>query len=537
LTGTQLTTGVLVVMVAAVMATLVVFTRGAARPWAFVVLALCAGTAISSWTRNGAFQDVYVDEGTPPSKVKLHRPLHFHDFLHYYLGPKYFDEIGYLGLYACLTLADREIALEDSRPPWITGTVRDLEDILADKPAEESLADCRARWRPRFTETRWASFKADVRELGRLTTADQWGRVVLDAGFNPPPSLVVFGHALTNLVPIRTGRWPTYLAVTGVDLALLIACFLVVRAGLGNIVSLTFVVFFGASFLSDYSWNGGSVLRFTWFVSLVCGIVALKQRRWATAGALLGFAACDRIFPLAFGAAAMVPVAWRARHAAKERKILRRFVVAFGVTVLVLVLASVLLFGVGSWTVFFQRIARHDEVYHPLHIGLRKVLTFRHLVPFQNFREHDGNARYREWNLALRATWAAMRPVTLPLQALVVGATTWAASRRRPHEAALLGGVVFMFTFTLPANYYYCILALVPAAALFSAATTSDAGRRWRDFVVCVGFAVVWAFTFLAPLLPGDDLTFTFRISTALFLFLLVWIGLWSDLPRTRVPR
>jgi hypothetical protein len=202
-----------------------------------------------------------------------------------------------------------------------------------------------------------------------------------------------------------------------------------------------------------------------------------------------------------------------------------------------LVLASIVMFGASEWSVFFTRMGRHDDVYFVQHLGLKKVLTFRDWVPIQNFHGHDGNDRFRMWNLALRETWASMRPIVVPLQALVAAATAWAASRRRPYEAALLGGVVFMFTFNMPANYYYCILALIPALALRAAATARTVAQRWRDFAVYVLFALFWTFTFLAPTLPGDDITFNHRISTALFAFVLMWLALWSDVRPSRICR
>jgi len=534
-TGTQLATAVLVVLLVSTMGTIIVLARGPARRAASLVLAVCAMTSIASWTRNGAFQDIYVDadrSDTSVSRKKIHenRPFHFHEFVHYYLGPKYFSELGYLGLYDCLALADREIANEEHHPPRISGIVRDLADILTDKPVDQGIDECRAGARLRFSDARWAAFENDVRALARLTPDGTWNAVVFDAGFNPPPSLIVVSSAITNVIPIEAGTRPTYLLATGIDLVLLLVCFFMTRMALGEVTATVFVAFFGASFVSDYSWNGGSVLRFTWFVAVVLGIVALRQRRWAVAGALLAFATCDRIFPLAFAAAAMVPIALRARHSPEQRAILRRFGLAFGAVVVLLVGASLVMFGPSAWRMFFMRIGRHDDIYHVMHLGLKKVLTFRDWVPNKSFHGHDGNLRYRAWNVALRATWASMRPLVVPLQAVVAAATVWAASRRRPHEAALLGGVVFMFTFNLPANYYYCILALVPALALRAAATATTPARRWRDFTVFVGFAFFWMFTFLAPHLPGDDITFTFRTSLALFGFILAWLGLWSDL-------
>jgi hypothetical protein len=533
--GTQLTTGVLVVLLAAIMGTIIVLARAPARKWAFVVLVWCAAVALASWTRNGALQDIFVDadrSDSSPMRRKVHqnRPLHFHDFTHYYLGPKYFAELGYLQLYDCLALADRELAEEDNRAPRITGGTRDLTDILIEKTYAESVAECRAEGRPRFSDARWTAFKSDVRALGRLTYDGTWNGVVFDAGYNPPPSIIVVSAPLTNLIPLEAGSRPTYLFATCLDLVLLVLCAFMTRKALGNITLAVFATFFGATFISDYSWNGGSFFRFTWFVALVLGILALKQRRWAVAGALLAFATCDRIFPVAFAAAGMLPIALRARHSLEHRAMLKRFCVSFAVVAAVLVSSSLIVYGPSAWRVFFMRIGRHDDVFHVLHIGLKKVVVFPQWMPNQNFHGHDGNLRFRAWNLRLRDTWLAMRPLVVPLQAIVAAATAWSASRRRPHEAALLGGVVFMFTFNLPANYYYCIVALIPALALRAAATATTPARRWRDFAVFVAFALFWTFTFLAPQLPGDDITFTHRISCAMFGFLIFWLACWSDL-------
>jgi hypothetical protein len=540
--GTQLTTGVLVVLIASIMGTIIVLARprANARQWAFMVLLWCGIAALASWTRNGAFQDIFVDadrSDTSPSRRKIHqnRPLHFHDFTHYYMGPKYFRELGYLWLYDCLALADREIADEDQHPPRISGGTRDLTDILTDKTYDQSVAECRAQARPHFSDARWSQFKDDVRALGRLTHDGTWNGVVFDAGYNPPPSIIVVSSPLTNLIPIESsGGGPTYLFATCLDLLLLVICALITRRVLGNITVATFAVFFGASFVSDYSWNGGSFFRFTWFVAVVLGIVALKQRRWALAGALLGFATCDRLFPVAFAAAGMLPIALKARHSAEHRVMLKRFGIGFGAVFAALVASSLIVYGPSAWRVFFMRIGRHDDVFHVLHIGLKKVLVFREWMPNQNFRGHDGNLRFRMWNLRLKDTWIAMRPIVIPLQALIAAATAWSASRRRPHEAALLGGIVFMFTFNLPANYYYCIVALIPALALRAAATATTKSRRWRDFAVFVAFALFWTFTFLAPQLPGDDITFNHRISLAMLGFIFFWLASWSDLDPTK---
>jgi hypothetical protein len=122
----------------------IVFARGKARRRAAYVLGAAAVIAVMSWFRFGDFHSIYVDSTSDASsprrpKVERHQPMHFHEFFHYYLGSKYFGQVGYLGLYDCTALADLEIAREDGTGPRIGGYVRDLSDVLVDKPYLESI--------------------------------------------------------------------------------------------------------------------------------------------------------------------------------------------------------------------------------------------------------------------------------------------------------------------------------------------------------------------------------------------------------------
>src|SRR5580692_10678889 len=113
--------------------------RGAtgARRHATRALVACALLAMAAWFRFGALHAIAVDV-TPatstarPVKQVRHWPLQFHELFHYYLGAKYFRELGYGGLYDCTALADREIAREEGVAPRISGYVRDLDDVLRD---------------------------------------------------------------------------------------------------------------------------------------------------------------------------------------------------------------------------------------------------------------------------------------------------------------------------------------------------------------------------------------------------------------------
>ena len=533
----QLYASFVVVFAAALIGSLLIFQRDRwrvrTRQWGVAVLGACAMLAVVSWTRFGDMHAIFVDApdvspGQPHRrKIEQHRPFHFHEFFHYYVGAKYFRDLGYEGLYDCTALADTENAKELGLKPHVGEWVRDLDDVLRDKSYDDALAHCRDEYLPRMGPDRWATFKADLRTLQSLVPDEWWGDVVYDAGFNPPPSWVLLGGTLANAIPIRVGATETFLLATALDMALLVACFLVLRASFGPAVATTAAIFFGASFIASYGWNGGAFLRYTWVATLVFGLAAARRGRWVLAGAMLGAAACDRIFPAGFAVGAAIPLAWRALRSEADRTRLKRLGIGFGGTIAVLVLASMLVFGFDSWRVFFTRIGRHGDVYYTMHIGLKKVLTWRDWVASQNFHGHEGLKRFHDWNLHLRATWAETRWLVIPVQALALGGAGLASLRRRPHEAAVLVGSVAMFCFSLPANYYYVILALVPALLLRGAMTAPTVERRIRDWVVFSVFALFWLSTLLAPRLYNDDIVYDHFICVALLAFFGVWIAVW----------
>jgi len=489
---------------------------------------------MDSWFRFGAFHDVFMDsDGSDVSphrhKIALHQPFHFSEFFHYYLGSKYFRELGYLGLYDCTTLADREIASEEHSPPRITAYVRDLEDVLRDRPADEAARRCETVERPRFSTDRWAAFKADARELRRMVPDGWWNGVVRDAGFNPPPSWVVVASAIANLIPIRWGSTPTYLLATSIDLLLIGATFLAIRAAFGWTSAVIASVYFGASFIASYGWNGGAFLRFTWIASVAFGLAAVKRKQWLLAGSLFGLAACDRVFPAAFAVGAAIPIAFQSLRSRDARIVLLKFVGGLGASTVGLVIVSSAVFGIAPWLLFFVRILKHGDVYYVMHIGLKKVLTFRDWVPAQNFFDHEGMVRFHDWNLRLRTTWGQMRPIAILVQALVTVGVVRASLHRRPHETAILGGVVAMYFFNLPANYYYAILALVPALLFRSSATAASESVRMRDYVLFIAFNMFWIFTLISSRVWSDGIVYDYYICLSLGIFLVIWIAAWLD--------
>ena len=538
----QLLFGLVIVGLAAVIATAHVFVRGGrarvlVHRWGSVLFCVGALTACWSWVNFGEFHSIYIDqEGTPagsPRRMKseAHLPFHFHEFFHYYLGAKYFRELGYGGLYDCTALADAEIAREDQVPVKIGGWIRNLDDVLLDKSYTDAITHCRDEIVPRFTPEKWTAFKNDQRELRRLVPDGWWGGATYDAGFNPPPSWCLIGGIFAHAIPIRVGHMNTFLVATSLDAMLLVACFLVLRRSFGGGAAALAAIFFGASFIASYGWNGGAFLRYTWVTGVVFGMAATRRGKWVLAGACFGVAACDRIFPLGFAIGAALPLAFRAWKHERERRELKQFAMGLGGAVAGLVVVSTLVFGLSSWATFFERILKHGDVYYVMHIGLKKVLAWRDWVPRQNFHGHEGLGRFHDWNVRLRGAWKAERAVAIPIQLAAAAAAAWAAVGRKPYEGALIVGVCAMFFFEIPANYYYVVLALVPAMLLRAATVAPTAERRRSDYAAMILFFVFWAFTLRASRMWGDDIVYNHWICVALLVYLDVWLLSWIEPP------
>lgn len=537
--STQLYASFLAVFVATAMASLLIWRRDQPRvrthQLAASVLGACAILAIAAWVRFGEMHAIFVDAPDATAgavhrhKIEKHQPFHFHEFFHYYLGAKYFSRLGYEGLYDCTALADQQNAAELGQKGHAGDWVRDLDDVLRDKPLAAALEHCQTNYVDKMPPEKWAAFRADLRELQRLVPDDWWSDVVYDAGFNPPPSWVLLGGAIANVIPISVGGTPTYLIATSLDMVLVLTCFVVLRRCFGTAAAATAAVYFGASFIASYGWNGGCFLRYTWVSSIVFAMAAMSRGRWMLAGAFFAASACDRVFPAGFAVGAAVPLAWQAfAHGSTDaRERLKRLGIGFGVTAAVLVIASAAIFGVDAWRVFVMRIGRHGDVYYTMHIGLKKVITWRDWVPAQNFHGHVGLERFHDWNVRLRETWASMRWLVIPVQLLALGGSALAAVRRRPHEAALVVGTIAMFCFSLPANYYYVVLALVPAMLLRAGATAPTPDRRMREWTAYCAFSLFWISTLLASRLYGDDIIYDHFICVGLLAFYGVWVAAW----------
>lgn len=411
---------------------------------------------------------------------QFHYPgfAHRSDSFHYYLGAKYFPELGYTGLYACVAVADQQAGL---RGPLLERPMRNLETNTLETTAT-ALADP-SRCTDRFTPQRWAAFRHDVDFLRATVNPRRWARFQQDHGYNATPAWGVLGRALTSTGPASAAQLALLRALDPALLALMWVC---VVWAFGWRVASAAALFWGTNYLSPYGWTGGSILRQDWLVATVVGLCLLRRRRFAGGGALLTSAALLRLFPalvvagVALGALGTM-VAERRVALSPE---LRRFAVGGLAALLVwLPLSAVATGGLGSWADFAANSRVHLDTPLANHVGLRTVLSYDAAQRTELAREPLAADPMGRWKQARRARYAQRRWLHA---ALVLGfalLVARAAARRELWVAAALGVALLPVAAELTGYYWSVLLVL----ALLMERTPV------MGFLVCGFAALSWA--------------------------------------------
>lgn len=462
------------------------------------------------WPKDAVYKE---QRGDRPLKAYLH----WHEVYHYYLGGKYFPELGYNGLYEAVLLADTESDNPQYRQPELRSLRKPTEPISV----EEGLRRAREEHRPRFSDARWLEFTADIAALKNLGDRGWIDTALYDAGYNPPPSWAVFGYTVANLLPITQehaffdGRpsWYQIEFLPAFDVLMLLTALILIYHAFGLEAFALFSFLFCTSYVASYSWISGSFFRYTWLFGLIAGLCMLKEKRYFLAGVFLGLSSIDRIFPIVFAAGAAIPLLYTYK---KNTTPLKHYIAGGAITVSIIFLISIALFGFSAWGAFFTKITAHNEMFFVHHIGYKRVAVFDNLVPNQNFWWGDGLRNFAIWNARLNASWAEIKWIHLPFIVMLISASILTARSMKPEESALLfGGLVFFF-FSIPANYYYIYF---PIIVVVIAASEKDNTRT----ILISAFFALWAFLHTVRSISRDDLIQNYYVCLAFLIFFIIW--------------
>jgi hypothetical protein len=386
--------------------------------------------------------------------------VHYGEMFHYYLGAKYFDELGYYQLYKAVILADDEQGGGLASLPFYT-------DLTSYQNAgRESALDQRAAVRRLFTEERWNAFKHDVSFFRKATATPGFPGLffqVMDHGYNASPTSAFVLGLLTKLIPV-TQLW----LLAALDVLLVAGMVALVFSTFGLATGAMFSIYFFVNILNDGGYISGGALRYDWLFCIVVAVCLLERGRHATAAVFLTTSAMIKIFPVVLFYGVGVSIARATLASRALDKASARFLLAAGATALALFVLPAVSFGsvLDPWLEFSAKTTLHNDGVYVNHLGLRGMVLFEpsHLSLdkfVETYASADTVDIVRHWQDVKEAEYQQKKPTIVLCSLLVLlclTAIVW--KRRAPESENVLWPLLLIYTVSYPSHYYYAFLCL-----------------------------------------------------------------------------
>jgi len=232
---------------------------------------------------------------------------------HYYVGSKYFGELGYHDLYAATLTADddwqaykktikkkkKRKKLDRRKDFREIKRARDQHDYR-NKPRDQIVASFD---RDKMTEERLLELGRDTRFLRKYLSLRNpgWHQTFTDLGYNPAPPWTVVGTPLSNAVP---AKFPWFWVIVNTDVPLYFITFLLLWWAFGLRLTSMMAIWLCSAQLNEARFTGG-FLQYDWMCSVLCSLALYRKGRHKLSGAALSWGAMTRVFPgfLIFGIA------------------------------------------------------------------------------------------------------------------------------------------------------------------------------------------------------------------------------------------
>lgn len=330
-------------------------------------------------------------------------PKYWHrwDQYHYYMGAKYFPELGYKNLYKCAVVAQDELGEvrytldrpfnADSAPVRsvnMRSEMRDPDKKIRDLPGENLLINVGPilehpeECRDLFAPERWEEYKGDVAFFRIVSGKGYWTDMQKDHGFNPPPVWTVAGKFFSDLSH-GTVMFNQFLA--SLDIVYLVGMLVALWWGFGWRVFAVGAIFWGCQSSAPFYWTGGAFLRQDWLFFTVLSVACLRKRCFKLGGASLVYAGLLRIFPGLVVIGTLVPtVAYVIRHKRMHpdhKQMLLGGCMAAAVLIPVSIYMTHSDPGKPLWhpyKIFYEHtIETHDKTPLTNHMGLRVIVSHK----------------------------------------------------------------------------------------------------------------------------------------------------------------
>jgi hypothetical protein len=434
------------------------------------------------------------------------RFVHIWEHYHYYIGSKYFPEIGYTRLYDCTAIAESE---DGQTYRVLHRKQRNLEtnDLESTAPILAQPGLCKEN----FTPERWQQFKQDVRYFRSELNARDWENIQSDHGFNGTPFWSMVAGTFARILP-ATRLHIQELAL--LDVTLILAMWGCIWWAFGWRTMVVAMLFWGTNYPARYYWNGGAFLRMDWLFTLVASLCLMKKNRPVGAGIVLGISALLRIFPGFVIGALVLRWLWRGVRE-KDWQIptaTRRIVLAFALTVAGGVALSSATFGARAWPAFVRNSQKHLATPLTNNMGLKSIVGFSPGTRAAVLRDNRLIDPFHTWKEARRNMYRARMPLFILLLAGFCVLLARVAAATDEVTALILGVALVVCAAELTSYYYSFMLAF---------------GLLWprhRPVALMLGVASLLS-TWLTWIIPWeDDCYIAISVVYLVFILLTLWI-------------
>jgi hypothetical protein len=361
-----------------------------------------------------------------------------YDLMHYYINPKYINQLGYYDLYPAVMLVDHE----NSGPYFKEGKRYLAQDNSGHNMRSIQHGIKRGKEvKEKFSKEEWDNFSKDVLWLQRESTGFSnklWRQMLQDHGYNGTPAWMLIAKPFTHIFPMSAIKLLCYL-----DLGLLVGTCVY----LGTVYSATSGLWLWLFFMTSYSLRWPTItwafLRYDYICALLIAMGLLKQKKGLLAGMLSGFAAAARFFPAMW----MFGPFCKGVIGLVQRK-LHRSLLFLGLGCLlgigILQVGSMAVFGPSTVTSHFENMIDHNKAdqLSSRRIGMALALPYRgETLP--KYIEPERKTKIQE-----------QRPLRFAISALMLALFGWGLRNKDDDETFAMGFIPF-FLLTTASYYYY----------------------------------------------------------------------------------
>ncbi|HEX3776619.1 MAG TPA: hypothetical protein VHV51_19235 [Polyangiaceae bacterium] len=415
--------------------------------------------------------------------VRYSEYYHRHEFFHYYLGSKYFKEIGYNRLYECTAIAEIELG---RRAQVASREIRDLHVNLIKEVKDTYILTDPGQCKNHFTAARWEDWKKDVDWFYHSSAGSYWDNMQKDHGYNPPPVWTMTGKLFGSFAPAGD---KFFKILSGIDVLLHVGIVALFYWAFGWRVMLVATVFWGCNAPANFYWTGGAFLRQDWLFFLVAAVCCARKRKFFLSGAALTWSSLLRIFPVVFfggwGIMVLYEIIRRVRFGTtgnektvngvpaikREPGLLgylhpdhRRLIAGCVIAAGVLIPASVAVCGVDSYKQFFgHTIKVHNATPLTNHMGLETMLLTNWDGRMRFLRDDNMDDPFEGWKQSRIDRFKTIKPLFLLICAGAFAWTAWSLRRTKLLWIGLAVGSCLVISLTNLTCYYYSLFMVVPA--------------------------------------------------------------------------